>query len=475
MSPTLSIVWFRQDLRLRDNPALTAAAGHGRILPVYILDDANPGEWRPGAASRWWLQQSLAALDASLDGKLWLLTGDPLELLPQLAARHGATHVFWNRCYEPWHVRRDRQLKQVLTHDGLTVTSSNGSLIWEPWTSLKDDGTPYRVFTPFYRNARGNCAAPGEPLQKPRNLALADCPQGADKLARLDLMPGIRWYDGLATNWTPGEDGAHNKLRYFLEHGLADYKDGRDFPARRAVSRLSPHLHFGEVSPTQAWQAAARRGAQDGREQATEHFQRELAWREFSYSLLYHFPQLTNRNMNERFDAFPWTREKKLLQAWQRGETGLPLVDAGMRELWETGYMHNRVRMVVGSFLVKNLLHHWLDGARWFWDTLVDADLANNTASWQWVAGCGADAAPYFRIFNPVTQSQRFDPDGDYIRRFVPELKDLPARYIHEPSKVPAGVLSEAGVVLGKNYPKPVVSLSQTRERALEAYQRIKG
>lgn len=474
MSSSKTLVWFRQDLRLSDNPALVAAAHLGQILPVYILDDVNPGDWRLGAASRWWLHHSLAALDASLSGNLQLYAGDPATILPRLAEEQGASHIMWNRCYEPWRVQRDKGLKSALEDQGLQVETHNGSLLWEPWTNLKDDDTPYRVFTPYYRRGRERFWPPQSPARKPANLSLASGPQGTAKLAALQLMPDIDWYGGLEEAWTPGEAGANNKLRYFLREGLADYRTGRDRPASRSVSRLSPHLHHGEISPRQLWHAVQRTGKDEGWDDAAEHFQRELAWREFSYSLLYHFPTLRERNLNEKFNDFPWTREQTHLEAWQRGQTGYPLIDAGMRELWQTGYMHNRVRMVVASFLVKNLMHHWLDGARWFWDCLVDADLANNSCSWQWVAGSGADASPYFRIFNPVSQSQQHDPRGDYIRRFVPELKDLPDRYLHDPGSAPDSVLRAAGVQLGRDYPTPIVGLKETRERALNAYKDIK-
>lgn len=474
MSSSKTIVWFRQDLRLSDNPALVAAAALGQVLPVYILDNENSGEWRPGAASRWWLHHSLAALDESLSGNLQLFAGDPARILPRLAEEQEASHVMWNRCYEPWRVQRDKRLKSALEDQGLQIETHNGSLLWEPWTNLKDDETPYRVFTPYYRRGRERFWPPESPARKPAKLSLVSAPDDADKLNALGLMPDKDWYGGLEEAWTPGESGASNKLRYFLEQGLEDYKAGRDRPASRSVSRLSPHLHHGEVSPRQLWHAVQRTGKDEGWDDAAEHFHRELAWREFSYSLLYHFPTLRERNLNEKFNDFPWTREQKHLEAWQKGLTGYPLVDAGMRELWQTGYMHNRVRMVVASFLVKNLMHHWLDGARWFWDCLVDADLANNACSWQWVAGSGADAAPYFRIFNPVSQSEKHDPDGDYIRRFVPELEALPNKHLHDPGSAPESVLEEAGIKLGRDYPEPIVDLGETRQQALDAYNEIK-
>ncbi len=467
-------MWFRQDLRLADNPALRAACAQGKVLPLYIVDDTHAGDWQPGEASNWWLHQSLAALDEALHNKLWLVKGDPLEVIPRLMTEHRAAAVCWNRCYEPWQVKRDKELKQQLQEAGLEATSHGGSLLWEPWNTLKADGTPYRVFTPFYRNAVQQLPPPPAPQGRPDSLNLVDCTQGPDKLAQLQLLPAVTWYQGLTEHWQPGESGAKDKLERFLKSGLQRYKQGRDFPSEESVSRLSPHLHFGEISPRQLWYAADRAGIEQGCEEHSAHFQRELGWREFSVSLLYHFPQLTHSNMNAQFDAFPWQRDNTLLQRWQRGETGYPLVDAGMRELWQTGYMHNRVRMVVGSFLVKNLRHHWLDGARWFWDCLLDADLANNTCSWQWVAGCGADAAPYFRIFNPVTQSAKFDPQAEYIRRYVPELAALPDRYIHDPASAPVQELEAAGIKPGRHYPAPLVDLRASREEALAAYRALR-
>jgi len=468
------LLWFRQDLRLRDNPALVAASRAGTVLPVYILDDENAGDRAMGSASRWWLHQSLAALDNSLDGKLWILKGDPLQLIPKLLQEQNIGSVHWNRCYEPWRVRRDKKLKQQLQNDDIDVSSHNGSLLFEPWESLKKDGTPYKVFTPFYRNAASKLTPIKGIERKPAGLDLAPCSQNQDKLDSLQLMPTINWYDSIAEQWTPGEEGAHRRLQNFLNSGLDDYRKGRDFPARESVSFLSPHLHHGEVSPRQVWHAAQRQADESGMTNHIEHFQSELGWREFSYSLLYHFPQLVRENMNTQFNDFPWRHSKNDLEAWQRGETGFPLVDAGMRQLYETGYMHNRVRMVVGSFLVKNLMHHWHAGERWFWDTLVDADLANNVSGWQWVAGCGADAAPYFRIFNPITQSEKFDPEGEYIRRFVPELSELPNKLIHDPTNAPPLELEAAGIKLGETYPKAIVDLKESRQRALDAYQKMR-
>jgi deoxyribodipyrimidine photo-lyase len=473
-SPTL--IWFRQDLRLNDNPALACALETDEIIPVYILDDVNPESWELGSASRWWLHQSLTALNKDLKDKLWVLSGDPLTVLTGLVKEHGVAKVVWNRAYEPWQTRRDTAIKSALSPLA-EVESFNGSMLWEPWTNLKDDGTPYRVFTPYYKRAIKDYPV-REPLNSKGNSKaitnkLASCLQGETKIDALGLLPDIPWHESLAKHWQPGEAGAAKRLDSFLEQGLSSYKTGRDFPAQRSVSRLSPHLHFGEVSPNQLWHAALTQTGQ-APENEIEHFQRELVWREFSYYLLYHFPTIPDENLYAHFDGFPWLNDPDALTRWQRGTTGFPLVDAGMRELWQTGYMHNRVRMIVGSFLIKNMLMHWRHGADWFWDCLVDADLASNSASWQWVAGSGADAAPYFRIFNPVTQSAKFDPSGEYIKKYVPELSSMPDKYLHDPSNAPAEVLEKAGVVLDKDYPRAILNLKETRERALNAYATIK-
>ncbi len=468
------IVWFRQDLRLADNPALCAAAEAGApILPVFILDDENAAEWRMGAASRWWLHQSLQSLDNSLSGKLAFLRGDALDLLPRLASEVGAAGVFWNRVYEPWCRKRDEAIKSQLMGSSFRVRSFNGSLLFDPPNTNKQDGTPYRVFTPFYRKGcLQNGIPPRKPLPKPENMLLHEYAVGC-ALEDLELMPGINWYGEIAENWTPGEDGAEARLDTFLSSAIGRYKEGRNHPDQEYVSRLSPHLHFGEISPNQAWYAVIGERTVADVSTDADHFLSELGWREFSYNLLYNEPSLTSVNLQRKFDRFPWRSDEAALARWQRGETGIPIVDAGMRELWRTGYMHNRPRMIVASFLVKNLMLHWLEGARWFWDTLVDADLANNSASWQWVAGCGADAAPYFRIFNPVLQGRKFDSEGGYVRRYVPELAQLPDKYIHSPWEAPPDVLRESGVSLGDNYPHPMVDLKSSRERALAAYKSL--
>ncbi len=465
------IVWFRQDLRLADNPALSAAAEAGApILPVYILDDENAGEWKMGGSSRWWLHHALKALDESLDGKLVFLKGDAFVQIAALAQEIGAESVYWNRCYEPWRVRRDKIIKQTLKDMDIGAESFNGSLLWEPWDVLKSDGTPYKVFTPFYRKGCLSKEPPREPLTAPKNMAFATY-KNSLPLVKLGLLPTKpRWDKKMEPYWEIGEKGAIKALRHFIDHGLENYKDGRDTMTGEHISRLSPRLHFGELSPNQVWYLAAKAGEKKGLQKDIDHFHSELGWREFSYGLLYYFPDLPKKNLQPRFDAFPWAKNAKYLEAWQRGQTGYPVVDAAMRELWETGFMHNRARMVVGSFLVKHLLLHWRHGEEWFWDCLVDADLPNNSASWQWIAGSGADAAPYFRIFNPVTQGEKFDPDGAYVRKYVPELKNMPDKFLHHPWDAPADVLKKAGVELGKTYPHPIVDHAEAREKALAAF-----
>jgi len=466
------IVWFRQDMRLADNPALDAAVRSGAaILPIYILDDTNAGRFAMGAASRWWLHHSLDALNKSLDGRLVLLRGDAKKLLPALARDVNASAIYWNRCYEPWRIERDTALRELLQNTGVEVRSFNGSLLFEPMNVRKADGTPYKVFTPFYRKGcLGSGNAPREPLQRPEGFRLFQGRTG-DKLEDLKLLPGIPWYREMASMWQPGESGARQRLQHFLATGLDNYKDGRNRPDLENVSRLSPHLHFGEISPNQVWYAAQQHGSKDA--QDLDCFHRELGWREFSHNLLFHFPELPYENLQRKFNRFSWRDDADALERWQQGRTGVPIVDAGMRELWRTGYMHNRVRMIVGSFLVKNLMIDWRHGEAWFRDTLLDADLANNSASWQWVAGCGADAAPYFRIFNPVTQGRKFDPDGVYVRQYVPEIAGLPDRFLHKPWEAPSEVLEQAGVSLGKDYPKPLVDLRESRERALKAFAKL--
>lgn len=473
MSST-TVVWFRQDLRLEDNPALAAASARGAVVPVYIWDPAAEGDWAPGAAARCWLHRSLEDLGArlrSLGSRLVLARGDSLGCLQRLLADSGADAVFWNRRYEPRAVERDGLIKAALRRQGCSVRSFQGALLFEQAELRNRQGKPFQVFTPFWKHCL-TLDPPAEPMPAPARLeAPVRWPDGPG-LAELQLQPRLDWSAGIHAAWTMGEGGAQQSLERFLAQGIAGYRERRDFPGQPGVSRLSPHLHFGEISPSAVWHRVREHGA--GQE-AAEPYLRQLGWREFAHHLLYHFPHTPDHPLRREYRLFPWKADAKALTAWQRGRTGYPIVDAGMRELWHTGWMHNRVRMICASFLVKDLLIPWQEGARWFWDTLVDADLANNTLGWQWTAGCGADAAPYFRIFNPVTQARRFDPDGAYLRRWVPELAALPDAHLHEPWTAPAAVLAEAGVQLGKTYPRPLVDHAQARDRALGALAAMKG
>ncbi len=475
-----SIVWFRQDLRLADNPALLAAFRHGRpIIPVFIWAPDEEGQWPPGSASRWWLHQSLAQLDGSLrqhSSRLIIRRGPTLETIRALLDQTGSTAVFWNRRYEPAVIERDSRVKAALQKDGRVVESFNGSLLFGPWTVQTQQGQPYQVFTPFWRA----CSAkpePAPPENAPSRIANPRRWPATLKLTELGLEPAIDWAAGLRASWRPGEVGASEQLKRFLEEALGDYPTGRNRPDRMGTSRLSPHLHFGEISVRQLWSALRGQRHDQGITQPAEAIRvcgSELGWREFAHHLLFHFQQTPQEPLRKEFAHFPCQPDHDNLHAWQRGRTGYPIVDAGMRELWHTGWMHNRVRMIVASFLVKDLLIPWQEGATWFWDTLVDADLANNTLGWQWTAGCGADAAPYFRIFNPVTQGEKFDPHGDYVRHWIPELNKLPSEWVHKPWEAPASLLADAGIELGSTYPLPIVDHREACSRALEALQRIK-
>lgn len=466
---SVSIFWFRQDLRLADNPALTAAIQNKHVIPIYILDDENAGDYKMGAASRVWLHHGLKSLDESLNGHLSLYKGCAKSVFEDLMDRYDIQNVYWNRCYEPWRIKRDGFIKDMLKDADIHVESHNGSLLWEPWTIKNGSDEHYKVFTPFYKKGCLNAESPREPLDAPKNI-FYKTDDASCALDDLDLLPKISWDASILDFWNIGEDGAHERFQEFLDEGLDHYKDGRNLPSKPFVSRMSPYLHFGHVSPNQLWYTVRNIGG----DKHIEHFCSELGWREFSYSQLFHNPDLPTVNLQSKFDDFPWNDNDDDLKAWQRGKTGVPMVDAGMRQLWATGYMHNRVRMIVGSFLVKNLRLHWHHGERWFWDTLVDADLSSNSASWQWIAGCGADAAPYFRIFNPVTQGQKFDEDGDYIREWIPELKNMPNKYLFNPWEAPEDILKKAGVKMGDTYPNPVVDLKTSREKALEAFKSLK-
>jgi deoxyribodipyrimidine photo-lyase len=453
------LIWFDRDLRIADNPALVRAiAGQSPVLPVFVWAPEEESPWSPGATSQWWLHQSLHGLQASLaecGSTLIVRRGPTLETLLALASETGAKSIFWNRRYEPTAIARDRELRQRLHERGITVEICPGNLLYEPGTILNAAGKTFQVFSAFWKAI---LAAPGPSLPTPAPTQIpapATWPPSLP-ISDLNLEPKIDWAGGIRETWQPGEPRAARALQTFLHHAIENYSEDRDRPDHNGTSRLSPHLHFGEISARQIWHAARRAKLSDA-------YLRQIAWREFSYHLLVQFPHTPNEPLRSEFRTFPWRVDAERLKAWARGRTGYPLVDAGMRELWNTGWMHNRVRMLAASFLVKHLMIPWQEGAAWFWDTLVDADLANNTMGWQWSAGCGADAAPYFRIFNPVRQGEKFDPDGDYIRRWIPELAGVPKQWIHKPWEAPG--------IQSKEYPAPIVEHAEARKRALASFK----
>ncbi len=473
-------MWFRQDLRLSDNPALSEACRScDELLCVFIDDPMAQSVGQLGAASRVWLHHSLAALRESLRDKgseLYLARGDALDVLQACIEEGGIDRIFWNRCYDPATIARDKQVKLALSE--LEPRTFNGLLIHEPWENLKGDGTPYRVYTPFWRAAArlidgdDSCV---NTLQRPRAIPALNSDTAARltqnvTLEELQLLPLLDWHVDMMTHWTPGEEGGRAQVDRFLKSAVNDYDVNRDRPGNEGTSRLSPHLHFGEISPRHVMNRllAGRKTSALSDDENT--FAKEIVWREFAYTILYHFPQTIDEPLDERFSRFPWRKDiTQPLSRWQRGMTGVPIVDAGMRELYATGWMHNRVRMIVASYLIKNLLVPWQEGENWFRDTLVDADLASNSMGWQWTAGCGVDASPFFRVFNPVLQGEKFDKQGDYVRRWVPELADVDARYLHKPWEL--GESARQAL----DYPEPLVDLKKTRQQALDAFSQIKG
>jgi deoxyribodipyrimidine photo-lyase len=474
MTTSPAILWFRNDLRLADHAALHAAIETGRpILPLYILDDDAAAPWAAGGASRWWLHHSLASLAKSLSAigsGLILRRGDSVAILADIVKHTNAQEVFTGGSAEPWARQLDRAVAASLGQMGLTFHRMRTMMLFNPDQVRTKAGGTFSVYTPF-SNACLALEGSRPPLPAPDKLATPKMPT-SDALHAWGLLPTQPdWAHGLRQTWTPGETGAAARMRLFLDQALDVYADQRDYPGVAGTSMLSPHLHFGEISATQLWHQAWRMPNSKSREK----FIRELLWREFSIHLLWHHPTLPDQPLRQEFAMMPWRDDPASLRAWRQGRTGVPIVDAGMRQLWQTGWMHNRVRMIVASFLVKHLMIPWQTGAAWFWDTLVDADLANNSASWQWVAGCGADAAPYFRVFNPVLQGKKFDAQGDYVRHFVPELAQLDPQHIHAPWEADPTTLSAAGVMLGQTYPMPIVDLAAGRARALEAYAGLRA
>lgn len=472
-----AIVWFRNDLRTKDNAALVAASQHSAVIPVFIRQANSPT--RPlGAARTWWLHHSLSSLSIALESlgtPLILLSGDPADLIRDLIRTTGSSAVYWNRRYDPAFQSVDSALKADLQNDGFIAESFAGQLLHEPTRLRTGSGTHYKVYSPFWRALEPDVEN-RPPLPAPQSLTpfagISSLP--AETLDSWHLLPTKPdWSGGMAEAWIPGEVGAHDQLTDFLEDRMQGYTDRRDIPGVDATSGLSPHLAAGEITPAQIFEAL-KSTENDAAPADRTKFRKEIGWREFAWHLLANNPALPDKNHNAKFDRFPWLSNPAALSAWQKGLTGYPVVDAGMRQLWQTGWMHNRVRMIVASFLTKHLLIDWRAGEDWFWNTLVDADPASNAASWQWVAGSGADAAPYFRIFNPVLQGEKFDPNGDYVRSFVPELADMPSKFIHKPWSAPEQVLDTAGVRLGDTYPHPIIDHQLARNRALAAYQQIK-
>jgi len=472
--PAPSILWFRKDLRLDDNPALHAALETGGpVIPVYVREPEHLDIGPLGGAQMWWLHHSLAALKTSLKSlgsDFVLATGKSEDVLTDIARKTGAKTVFVNRAYE--RTLFDRDIAIALKDNGIAIRAYHGQLLHEPKSIRTGSGNAFKVFTPFW-NAMQKLGEPHDPIDPPGKLPAPEHFPRSESLESWDLLPTKpNWADDFPNMWTPGEDGAQEKLSDFLDRELHDYKRGRDLPAVDATSLLSPHLAFGEISPARIWHATKgqpKKAAED-----VSHFRRELAWRDFCYSLLIEFPELSEKNWDDKFDPFQWEYHAKDFRAWTKGLTGYPIVDAGMRQLWRYGFMHNRVRMIAASFLIKDLMIDWRKGEKWFRDTLVDADPANNSANWQWVAGSGADASPFFRIFNPILQGEKFDPDGAYVREHVPELAKLDRKYIHKPFDAPKDVLEKAGIELGKTYPKPIVDHGFARDRALAAYRALR-
>ena len=477
----LTIVWFARDLRLADNPALTAAiARGGSVLPLFILDDADAGQWRPGAASRWWLHQSLVALSTDLrdrGARLVCRSGRAEELLATLIAETSADAVYWSRRYEPWAVARDARIEASLNGQGINVRTFNASLLHDPGTLVNASGGPYRVFSAFCRALRASYRSVA-PTPAPATIRGTSFDIASEELDAWRLEGDIALSrPAVRQTWIAGEASAHARLDEFLGDAISSYHERRNEPGTDGTSRLSPHLHFGEIGPRQIWWNVTGRAVGDRGLTASpgaEAYLSEIAWREFSYHLLFKFPAVPESPLREEFARFPWSRSRIRLARWQRGVTGYPIVDAGMRQLWATGWMHNRVRMIVASFLLKDLMIDWREGQRWFHDTLVDADLANNAASWQWVAGSGADAAPYFRVFNPVSQGRKFDPVGSYIRRWIPELAALPNAVIHNPWEASRDELRAAHIEPGVTYPARIVDHAAARDRALDAFHALK-
>lgn len=466
MNNSISIFWFRRDLRLADNPGLLSAARLGKVLPIYIYDAKN---FYTGSASKVWLHNSLEKLQKSLNGHLNIYIGTAEKVISELITSHKIDNLFFSNYYEKDSISEEEKVKKILRNNGVNYKSYNSCYLWHPAEITKDDGSYYKIFTAYKNKTR--FFTPRAAMPKPDKLYCIKDEINKLCIKDLNLIPKKDWHWDMMSQWDVGEESALLKLSAFLQNNILGYKKNRDYPALEANSKLSPHLHFGEISPNQIWEAVNKRSYLKGYSDDIEHFLSELIWREFACYLIYHFPDMNEKNFQAKFDSFKWENNIDLLKAWQKGCTGYPIIDAGMRELWQTGSMHNRVRMIVASFLVKNLMIDWRHGKDWFLDCLLDADIASNSMNWQWVSGCGVDYAPYFRIFNPITQGETFDNEGKYTRKFVPELKDLPDKYLFKPWEAPNIILNNSGVVLGKNYPKPIVDFKQSRTIALAKHK----
>lgn len=472
-----TLVWLRHSLRLRDHPALVHAAEQGAVVPVFVWAPEEEGDWPPGPAAQWWLHHALQDLDERLrarGSRLILRTGPTIDALRDCLDATGADRVVWNRRYEPPLARRDEEVQAALDKQGIETQAFESQILHDPTAVETTSGGPYHVYTPFWKKVRKESLLDTRPPLDIPDLPAPDAWPASEPVEALDLRPEADRAGGLQEVWTPTIDAAHDRLDYTLKHILGDYGTARDRPDMDGTSRLSPYLHHGQLSPRQVWHRVVTWADDTGRHDAAEPFLREIVFREFSYHWLYHYPDTPTETYRDKFRAFPWRDDAEALARWKRGQTGYPIVDAGMRQLKETGWMHNRVRMIVASFLTKDLMLHWRHGARWFWTMLVDADLADNTFNWQWTAGCGADAQPFFRIFNPVSQSERHDPNGAYIRRYVPELADLPDDAIHAPWEESDARLRALGVSLGETYPRPIVDHGEARDEALAAYEEVK-
>ncbi len=463
------ILWFRKDLRLDDNLALNEALKHKNIFPVFIFDNSLEEYKNIGKASHWWLENSLNSLNLDLGGNLTVLEGRSIEVLDNILKERKIKYIYWNRCYEPDRILADSQIKEKFKNSNVYLRSFNASLLWEPWKIKNRSGNYYKVFTPYYNKGCLEAEKPRMPLEKPKMANFSKLNAKGKRYEKKFSTSQKKWYSKFSETWSTSETDAIKHFNYFLNNGAFNYNEGRNFPSKKCVSRMSAYLHWGQISPFRIWYEANSKMSGIHRDT----FLRELGWREFSYHLLYHCPDINKTNLKKQFDKLEWINDKDDLLKWKKGLTGYPIVDAGMRELLQTGYMHNRLRMITASFLVKNLLIHWKHGERWFWDCLVDADLANNSASWQWVAGTGSDAAPFFRIFNPITQAQKFDKDATYIKKYLPELSGLPNNIIYTPWLADKTTLKKANLTLGLNYPFPIVDYTFSRKRALDIFKKI--